>query len=91
MIENHHIINIAPLHRFQWEEAQQCFVILYPEGMVQLNPTAGEILRRCDGQRCVTDIVRDLQNTFPEGGNAIAADVSDFLEAAQEHGWISIK
>ncbi|EIJ41238.1 coenzyme PQQ biosynthesis protein PqqD [Beggiatoa alba B18LD] len=91
MIENHHIISIAPLHRFQWEEAQQCFVILYPEGMVQLNPTAGEILQRCNGQRTVSDIVQDLQTAFPQGGEAIVQDVHEFLKAAQEHGWISIK
>ena len=35
--------------RLQWEPAQGCFVLLYPEGMVKLNQSAGEILKRCDG------------------------------------------
>ncbi len=43
------IPEIAPTFRFQWEEARGCHVILYPEGMVKLNPAAGEILKRCDG------------------------------------------
>ena len=34
--------------RLQWEEAQGCHVLLYPEGMVKLNRSAGEILKRCD-------------------------------------------
>jgi hypothetical protein len=37
--------------RFQWEPAQGCHVLLYPEGMVKLNQSAGEILKRCDGAR----------------------------------------
>jgi pyrroloquinoline quinone biosynthesis protein D len=40
--------SVAKLFRFQWEEAQACFVLLYPEGMVKLNTAAGEILKRCD-------------------------------------------
>lgn len=30
--------------RFQFEPAQDCHVLLYPEGMVKLNDSAGEIL-----------------------------------------------
>ncbi len=37
---------IARLYRFQWEAAQSGYVLLFPEGMVQLNGPAGEILRR---------------------------------------------
>jgi pyrroloquinoline quinone biosynthesis protein D len=33
--------------RLQWEPAQQAHVLLYPEGMVKLNGSAGEILKRC--------------------------------------------
>ena len=35
--------------RLQWEEAQGCHVLLYPEGMVQLNASAGTILSCVDG------------------------------------------
>ncbi|MDE2371087.1 MAG: pyrroloquinoline quinone biosynthesis peptide chaperone PqqD, partial [Burkholderiales bacterium] len=34
--------------RLQWEAAQDCHVLLYPEGMVKLNGSAGEIMKRCD-------------------------------------------
>ena len=30
--------------RLQWEEAQGCHVLLYPEGMVKLNDSAALIL-----------------------------------------------
>ena len=54
------IPKIAPTFRFQWEEAQDCYVILYPEGMINLSPSAGEIMKRCDGVASVDDILADL-------------------------------
>ena len=43
--------------RFQFEPAQDCHVLLYPEGMVKLNDSAGEILKLVDGRRDVAAIV----------------------------------
>ena len=77
---------LARLFRFQWEPAQQAFVLLYPEGMVKLNQSAGEILKRCDGQRAVDDVVADLEQTFATSG--LAAEVEAFLGMAEEKGWI---
>ena len=37
--------------RLQWEPAQDAHVLLYPEGMVKLNGSAGAIMSRCDGER----------------------------------------
>lgn len=39
-------------------------VLLYPEEMVQLNVSAAEILRRCNGQLSVDDIVAELETLF---------------------------
>ena len=51
---------IAKGFRLQWEPAQNAHVLLYPEGMVKLNGSAGEILRRCDGARTLGEAIRDL-------------------------------
>jgi len=72
--------------RFQWEAAQQCFVLLYPEGMIQLKGGAGEIMKRVDGKASVEHIVKDLEQAFP--GADLRQDVIDFLEAAHGKGWI---
>lgn len=77
---------IARLYRFQWEAAQQAYVLLFPEGMVQLNATAGEILRRCDGTRSAAEIIADLEQAFQS--DAIAADIEAFLQAATKDGWL---
>ena len=72
--------------RFQWEPAQDAFVLLYPEGMVKLSGSAGEILRRVDGARTAEDIVADLQRQFPDAD--LADDVYAFLDHAWEKGWL---
>ena len=72
--------------RFQWEPAQQSFVLLYPEGMIKLPGSAGEIMKRVDGTRSLNDIVRDLEAAFPEVD--VRTDVIGFLEIAHGKGWI---
>lgn len=74
--------------RMQWESAQDCHVLLYPEGMVKLNPSAHEILSRCDGEHTVAAIVSDLQRTFP--GAELEAQVWQFARLAVERGWIEM-
>ncbi|BBB25926.1 pyrroloquinoline quinone biosynthesis peptide chaperone PqqD [Amphritea japonica] len=77
------------MFRFQWEKAQDCYVLLYPEGMVKLNGPAGEVLALVDGQRTVADIVQALQTKFPDA-EGIDRDILDFLGDAREQLWISL-
>jgi pyrroloquinoline quinone biosynthesis protein D len=77
---------LARLFRMQWEEAQGAYVLLYPEGMVKLNQSAGEILKRCDGERDAQAIIDDIEQTFNATG--LEKDVLGFIEIATERGWI---
>ena len=77
---------LSRLFRLQWEEAQNSYVLLYPEGMVKLNQSAGEILKRCDGERDCAAIVADLETTFAL--QDLSADVEEFLRTANDQGWI---
>ncbi len=79
-------IRFSRTHRLQWEEAQQKFVILYPEGMVELNQSSAEILKCCDGERTLADIVTELEQKFATSG--LHPDISAFLEVALNNGWI---
>ena len=73
--------------RLQWEPAQACHVLLYPEGMVKLNGSAGEIMKRCDGERDVCAIVADLEAAF--GAQGLQKDVLGFLEIAGKQRWLT--
>lgn len=77
----------SPLHRLQWEESQQKYVILYPEGMVELNGPAAAILKLCDGSRNLKQIVEELEREFDTTG--IHDDVAGLLQSALNNGWIS--
>jgi pyrroloquinoline quinone biosynthesis protein D len=73
--------------RLQWEEAQSSFVLLYPEGMVKLNQSAGEIMKRCDGKADVSAIVADIESAFNAQG--LENDVRGFIEVAAKQRWLT--
>lgn len=72
--------------QLQYEEAQECFVLLYPEGMVQLNQSAGEIMNLCDGKNSALDIAKNLEEKFQVAD--LKKDVEAFLVEALERKWI---
>ncbi len=81
------IYAIALHHRFQWEEAQSCYVILFPEGMVKLNGGAGEVLNQIDGQRSVADIVEILKAKFSDVPD-LESDIIGMIDLALEKAWL---
>ncbi len=83
------VVQIPRLFRLQWEQVQNAYVLLYPEGLIKLNQTAGEILKRVNGESSVADIVKDLERAFP--GAELRDDVLQFMEIAYGKGWIRPK
>jgi pyrroloquinoline quinone biosynthesis protein D len=79
--------SINPQYRFQWEEAQQCHVLLFPEGLVKLSGSAAEIMQRCQQPTTLVALVVELQQTFP-GVEGLENDVREFLNDAREQEWI---
>lgn len=80
-------LRLARGHRVQHEPAQGCDVLLYPEGVVQLNESAAIILKQIDGKRTAADIAAELNRQYP--GEDLTADVREFLEIANARGWIT--
>ncbi|WP_044872368.1 pyrroloquinoline quinone biosynthesis peptide chaperone PqqD [Pseudomonas sp. LFM046] len=76
--------------RLQWEPAQGCHVLLYPEGMVRLNESAGEILRLVDGERSVAQIIFDLRRRFPDVPG-LNEDILAFIEVAHAQFWLQLE
>ncbi|MCY1222561.1 Bifunctional coenzyme PQQ synthesis protein C/D [compost metagenome] len=77
-------------YRLQWEPAQNCHVLLYPEGMVRLNDSAGEILRLVDGERSVAQIIHDLRRRFPDVPG-LDEDILAFIEVAHAQFWLQLE
>ena len=77
---------LSKLYRLQWEKAQDAYVLLYPEGMVKLNESAGEILSRIDGIKSISSITDELEKKF--GVSNLTGDVVSFVELAVQRGWL---
>ncbi len=86
-ILNEDVYGLAFHHRFQWEEAQQSYVILFPEGMVKLHGGAGEVIKRLDGKVTVADVTADLKLTFPDAVG-IEAYIIGMFELGLSKGWL---
>lgn len=88
MLDLQSIPLITPGYRMQWEDVQQCHVLLYPEGMVQLNETASLILQQCNGKQSLTQIITNLQIEFNDEN--LQSDVLAFIGEAIERGWLDV-
>ena len=86
-IKHEDVFAIALHHRFQWEEAQQSYVILFPEGMVKLHGGAGEVIKRVNGKANVGAIITELKTAFPDA-STIEADVIGMFDMAFGKAWI---
>lgn len=88
-IQREQVASLAMGYRMQWEEVQNCHVLLYPEGMVQLNETASLILQQCDGEKSIGDVISTLEQEF--GEDDLSADILEFFTAALAEGWVTIE
>jgi coenzyme PQQ biosynthesis protein PqqD len=77
---------LATKVRLKWDEVRQKPLLLFPEGVLVLNPTAHEIVGLCDGQRTVAEIVKTLGEKFAERHHRPGRE-----GAAGETGWQKLR
>ena len=82
------VAKVARPYRLQFEQAQDAWVLLYPEGMVKLNRSAGEILSRCDGERPASEVVALVEEAFGQTG--LERDIRGFLGVAAAQQWVTL-
>ncbi len=75
--------------RLQTDPATGNSVLLFPEGVLELNETAQDILTRCDG-RTVTEIIQALAEEYDVDSKMLAADVCDTLADLQRRKLIEL-
>jgi pyrroloquinoline quinone biosynthesis protein D len=63
-------------------------VVLYQEGIIELNDSGCEILLLCDGTRSLSGIVQDLENNYPDAKSVLSQEVFGFLELISRKGLI---
>lgn len=72
--------------RLRYDEVREEHVLLVPEGVVRLNPTAAAVLELCDGQRSLDDIVGALAARYD--GTDVGDDVRRLLDAMAGKGLV---
>ena len=75
--------------RLQMDPKTGNSVLLFPEGVLELNETAQDILTRCDG-RTVSDIVKALADEYNADDEMLAADVRETLANLQQRKLIEL-
>ena len=76
--------------RLQTDSKTGNSVLLFPEGVLELNETAQEILTRCDG-RTVSEIIQVLAEEYDADPQMLAADVHEILVDLQRRKLIEFK
>jgi pyrroloquinoline quinone biosynthesis protein D len=72
--------------RLRYDDVREEHVLLIPEGVVRLNPSAAEVLALCDGERSLDDIAGALSARY-EGAD-VCDDVFELLEAMAQRGLV---
>jgi pyrroloquinoline quinone biosynthesis protein D len=70
--------------RLLYDEVREEHVLLVPEGVVKLNPTAAEVLELCDGERSLEDIVAVLSARYR--GVDLRDDVRGLVDGMAQRG-----
>ncbi len=65
-------------------------VLLYPEGLLQLNETAHAVLSRCDGKATVEEIVVSLADEYEADAGMLRADVLECLAHFQQRQFVTL-
>jgi pyrroloquinoline quinone biosynthesis protein D len=72
--------------RLQYDEVREEHVLLVPEGVVRLNPTAAEVLELCDGERSLDEIVFTLSERYE--GFDLRDDVQALVDRMTQRGLV---
>ena len=75
--------------RLQTDSQTGNSVLLFPEGVLELNETAQEILARCDG-RTVSEIIQALAEEYEVDPQMLATDVREILADLQRRKLIEL-
>ena len=68
------------------KEKDAVLVLTSPDGKVQLNRSAAEILQLCDGSLDRDGVVAEVIQRSQ--GQIRAVEINEFLDVAQSRGWI---
>ncbi len=82
---------LAAKVRLQIDKVSKAPMLLYPEGVIQLNPTGAAIVALCDGHHTVQDMLHELARRYNTTPAALHNDVEEFLYALQRESLLEFR
>src|SRR5438552_10263239 len=77
---------LAAKTRVQSDKVSGKPALLYPEGVLLLNPTGAAIVELCDGQRTFAELVTTLAARYNSSPESLSGDVAEYLGRLRERG-----
>ena len=78
---------LASKARLRWDKIEKQHMLMFPEAALKLNETAAEVLKLCDGERTVPQIVDALVEKFAGADRAVIEDnVNQLLTRIRTRG-----
>jgi len=82
---------LSPKARLHWDNVEKRHMLVFPEAALLLNETAAEILKLCDGERTIEQIVDTLAQQFVGTDRKMIADeVMDLLTRLRTRGLLEV-
>ncbi len=82
---------LSPKARLRWDNVEKRHLLVFPEAALLLNETAAEILKLCDGERTIEQIVDTLAQQFVGTDRKMIADeVMDLLTRLRTRGLLEV-
>ncbi|MDQ3812494.1 MAG: pyrroloquinoline quinone biosynthesis peptide chaperone PqqD [Armatimonadota bacterium] len=79
---------LASKVRVQTDKVSGKPALLYPEGVLLLNPTGAAIIELCDSQNTFAEIVTTLAGRYNAPPDAVSVDVAEYLGRLRERGLV---
>jgi pyrroloquinoline quinone biosynthesis protein D len=78
---------LASRARLKFDPIAKQEMLLFPEAALALNETGSAIVRLCDGERSIDEIVNRLSEKYGAADrNALTGEVMDFLDTIRARG-----
>jgi len=72
-------LRLSPKARVRTDKISGKPALLYPEGVLLLNPTGAAIVELCDGQHTVAEMVSKLAIRYNSPPDRLSVDVTQYL------------
>jgi pyrroloquinoline quinone biosynthesis protein D len=82
---------LAARARLQTDKVSGKPVLLYPEGVLVLNPTGHAIVSLCTGQVTVQDITTELATRYRVPAQEIAPQITEYLERLRARNLLEVR